>query len=122
MARCKVWLGLLGGTVLLVMGMTTTAVAEEKPSYVNGALRKFGRGLANIATCPAELVRVPTLVGRQDGNVAALSVGLVQGTWRTALRGIAGVYEVTTFIVPIPRDFRPVITPEFVYAHGDWTE
>lgn len=121
MARRKMWSGLLCGAVMAVW-MTTPAMADEKLSYANGAIRKLGRGLANMATCPAELIRMPTLVGRQDGNIAALSVGLLQGIWRTALRGIAGAYEATTFIVPLPRDFKPVLTPEFVYAHGDWTE
>ncbi|MBI3083052.1 MAG: exosortase system-associated protein, TIGR04073 family [Candidatus Omnitrophica bacterium] len=121
MARRKTWIWLLCAGVMAVW-MTAPAMAEEKPSYPNGAIRKLGRGLANIATCPAELIRMPTLVGRQDGNIAALSVGLLQGIWRTALRGIAGAYEVGTFLVPLPRDFKPVLMPEFVYAHGDWTE
>ncbi len=107
---------------VFVMGFASVVLAEEHQSYTTGALRKLGRGVSNIATCPLELIRMTTLVGRRDGNIAALSVGLIQGTWRTALRGIAGAYEVTTFLIPLPRGFKPVMTPEFVYAHGDWSE
>ena len=109
-------------TAALVVGIAGAVSAKERPPYTTGALRKLGRGVANLATCPLELVRMTTLVGRRDGNLAALSVGLIQGTWRTALRGLAGAYEVTTFVIPLPRGFKPVMTPEFVYAHGDWTE
>lgn len=107
---------------LLVIGMTTPALAQESPSYLDGAFRKLGRGIANIATCPAELLRMFTLVGRRDGYIAALTVGFTEGAWRTVWRGIGGAYEIATFYAPIPGAFKPVVTPEFVYAHGDWSE
>lgn len=108
---------------LMVSGTSASVFASEGEStYVNGALHKLGRGIANIATCPAELIRTPELVGRRDGYVAALSTGIVQGVFRTVVRGVAGVWEVLTFYAEIPPGFRPLITPEFVYAHGDWVE
>ena len=89
---------------------------------MDGALRKLGRGVANVASCPAELIRIPTLVGRQDGYLAAMSVGLLQGAWHMIQRGTVGLFEVATFYAEIPKGFRPLFTPEFVWAHGDWSE
>ena len=115
-ARWGLWIG----TMLLTLGVTTPVWAEG--SYIDGASRKLGRGIANVATCPLELIRTSELVGRQDGYVAALSIGLIQGAWRTLLRGVVGIVEIATFYIEIPNDFQPLVHPEFVWAHGDWSK
>ena len=113
----------LPAVAFLVAGMAAPAFASDTaPTYSDNVLRKLGRGVANIVTCPAELIRTPELVGRKDGYVAVLTTGLVQGVWRTLLRGASGVVEVATFYTGFPNDFKPLITPVFVYAHGDWAE
>jgi len=89
---------------------------------VDGALHKLGRGLSNIATAPAELLRVPTLVSRKDGYVAGSTVGLVKGVWLVVVRAVTGVYEVVTFPVEVPKGYGPLLHPEFVWEHGDWNE
>ncbi len=123
------WVGWLG-IVVLVVGLTSPAAAKIPGSsddtvdqaYITGMMTKLGRGIANIATCPLELLRTPTLVGRREGNVAALTVGVAQGVWRTVQRGAVGVFEVATFYAEIPDNFEPIMKPEFVHAHGDWAE
>ncbi len=111
------------GVAAVLWGMATPVCASEgAPSYMDGAFRKFGRGIVNIVTCPAELIRMPELVGRRDGYLAGMTVGLSQGVWHTLLRGAAGVFEIATFYAEIPKGFAPLVTPEFVYQHGDWAE
>ena len=130
MRQHKAWKDWFGITVLVVMGMTSPALANipgssdetRDHSYANGIMTKLGRGIANVLTCPLELIRTPTLVGRQQGNVAALSVGLAQGAWRTVQRGAIGLFEVVTFFAEVPDNFEPIMTPEFVHAHGDWAQ
>lgn len=114
----------VAAVALAIVGMTAplASAKEGAMTYTDGALRKLGRGLANVVTCPAELIRTPELTGRKDGYVAALSVGILKGAFRTLLRGVTGVFEVVTFPVEIPKDFAPIVQPEFVYAHGDWVE
>ncbi len=115
-AHSSLWLA------VMVLGMATTARAQEEPSSrVIKSLRKLGRGMANLATAPAELIRTPELVGRRDGYVAAMSVGLVHGLCRVFLRGLTGAFEVATFAVEIPRDYQPLMKPEFVWEHGNWS-
>ena len=123
MSTRSAWCWGLGMTVVLV-GMAAPAFADDgSPSYMNGALRKLGRGLANVVSCPAELIRTPELVGRKEGYPAALSVGILQGLWNGVVRGVVGIAEVGTFLVEWPvKDFAPILQPEFLYAHGDWVE
>ena len=82
--------------------------------------RKLGRGLANVVTAPLELIRKPFLVGQDDGGLAGMTVGVVQGIGAAVIREGAGLIEVVTFPLPFPNYFQPLVMPEFVYANGDW--
>ena len=99
----------------------TEARDESLPrSYADGSARKLGRGLANVLTAPLELVRVPTLLGENEGGIAALTVGIIQGFKASVIRAAVGVFEAATFFTPFPHGFLPILKPEFVYMHGDW--
>lgn len=106
---------------MALIGWAAQARADDI-SYINGACRKLGRGLSNVVTCPLELVRTPTIVGRREGNLAALSIGLVEGLARTLGRGVTGIFEIVTFYAEIPKNFEPLMKPEFVWARGDWVD
>ena len=115
---------LLGMAMLALFCFSASARAEEmdRTAYINGALRKLGRGIANIATCPGEIPRTVSLVGREKGVVAESSVGVVQGLWRMLLRGLTGVYEVGSFFVETPKNFEPIMKPEYIWADSSWQE
>lgn len=109
--------------VVVSVGLTASVGAQQaESSSLEGSSRKLGRGISNAITFPLELVRTPTLVGRRDGYLAALSVGMVQGAVRAALRGLTGLFELATFYAEIPKNFEPLMKPEFVWHHGDWVE
>lgn len=124
MGRAKCW-AIIG---VVFVGLTTpaawamTEAITGQPSYIDGALRKLGRGIANVVTCPAELIRTTEAVRIKDGFLASISVGIVQGIWRTVQRGVVGVFEIATFYAEVPADFKPIMQPEFVFAHGDWVQ
>ncbi len=105
----------LGGGVAWAGGETS------RLGYGQGSMRKLGRGVANVVTAPLEMIRTPSLVNEQEGWIAGLTVGITQGLSATAVRGIAGVLEVATFLIPIPKNFKPLVTPEFVFQNGKWT-
>ena len=110
---------------VLVVGLASSASAANgngNPSRLDGTMRKLGRGIADVATCPLELLRTPTLLTRRDGLIAGWSIGVVQGIWRTVLRGVTGVFEVATFYAEIPDGYGPLLKPEFVWENGDWAE
>jgi putative exosortase-associated protein (TIGR04073 family) len=107
---------------VLLVGAGVGFAEEPGQSIMEGPIKKLSRGVANILTGPGEMFRLTSMVGRRDGYIAASTVGIAQGLWRTLLREVAGVYEVLTFWGPIPEDYQPLIMPEFVYAHGDWVQ
>lgn len=118
------WALVLFGFVMawgLAMPLGWAAGDEYHPKgYLDGAARKLGRGAANVLTAPLELIRTPYFIGAQDGGFAAITAGMAQGLVAGVVRELAGIVEVVTFPIPIPKDFRPLVRPEFVYAHGDW--
>lgn len=121
MKQGKRW-GVVVAIALATLGAAPVRAEEPGQSIMDGPVKKFSRGVANIFTGPGELIRMPVIVNQRDGYVAASTVGIAQGAWRTLLRMVAGVYEVVTFWGPYPADYQPLILPEYVYAHGDWIQ
>lgn len=79
-----------------------------------GPFTKLGRGFTNILTGPGEvLVQIETL--RQDNDlVTALFGGLFKGVAMTIARELGGVYDVVTFPISLPREYRPLWQPPTV--------
>ena len=73
--------------------------AEESSS---GPFEKLGRGVANIAFGPLELIQQPLDVAEEKGNIAALTYGLFRGIGMTVARVVVGVVDITTFLMPLP--------------------
>ncbi len=115
------WSG-VAGVALLTAGLASPVWADTTSPHVDGALRKLGRGIANIATAPLELLRTPELVARREGHLAGVSIGVAQGAWRVIQRAATGVFEVVTCYVEVPPGFAPIMKPEFVWRDGDWVE
>jgi len=83
--------------------------------YAQDCLRKLGRGISNAALGFLELPMNIQSVGEESGVVAAVSHGILKGLARTVLRTVTGVYETATFIIPVPKNYKPILTnPEFV--------
>ncbi len=113
--------GIVAVVAGIVFGASLAAFAAEvETPYIDGSMRKLGRGVANVFTAPGEVVRMTEIVGQKDGYLAGITVGIIQGLWRTVLREGVGLFEVATFYAEIPRHFEPMIYPEFVFANGSW--
>jgi len=86
-------------------------------SYPERAVKKLGRGVANMVTSPLEIINQPVnSINRQqtDGviaNTTAAVTGVAVGVGWTIWRLLAGAFDVVTFFAP---PHKPVIDPEFV--------
>ncbi len=118
----RTW-GVVAVAAVCLLGWSGTAGAGISPSrYLYQSLRKGGRGLANALTAPLELIREPYLVSEEDGGLAGVTVGIARGLGSALIREGAGLIELGTFCLPFPnKEFQPLVKPEFVYAHGDWS-
>ena len=89
--------------------------------YCDDPVKKLGRGICNVVTCPFELVAQPADVANSDGPFAAATYGVLKGIGMTVVRGMVGAYEIVTFPVPLPKDYKPILTdPEFFFEESIW--
>lgn len=107
--------------MVLLIAVMAFIVSSSSPALAGGdPLKKLGRGLANCATFPIELPSQISNVNNADGPVAACSYGILKGVWCSIVRAVVGVYEVATFLIPLPPSYEPILTdPEFILE--SWT-
>ena len=88
-------------------------------AYADTPVKKLGRGAANIIFCWLEVPKGIGDANTENGPIAAGTFGVLQGIVKTGIRAGVGVYEVVTFLVPIPPHYAPVLTdPEFFLEEG----
>ena len=85
-----------------------------------GPVDKLGRGLTNVITCPGEYFVQFYVNNEQHNNPFETIFGtLVKGTFATVLRAGAGIYDIVTFPVPLPRDYAPILRPDNIFTAFD---
>ncbi len=111
---------------LLALAVTASiafADIQQPPASDYGPTRKLGRGIANIAYGPSEILDSIFSVNYQEGNSAAWSYGLVRGVGRTFARLGYGVYEVATFPFPTVRgSYRPPYRSDIPWINSGYQE
>lgn len=98
---------LTGLILLFILALTT-------PAFCDDALKKLGRGVCNMVTFPLEVPEQIQRTNNSDGPLAGATVGLLKGVGWAIGRAFVGVYETATFLIPYPRNFKPVLNdPEY---------
>jgi len=88
-------------------------------AYADTMLKKLGRGMANVITCPLEVPYRMSETNEESGPFAAFTWGILDGFFRTGMRLVVGGYEILTFPIPFPWDYKPIIDdPEFFLEDG----
>ena len=89
---------------LFIAPQCFSAVVDDDPIYgeKSGPLEKLGRGIANIAFGPLEVVIQPLEVAEAKGNIAALTYGLLRGVAMVVARLGVGATDILTFYMPLP--------------------
>ena len=91
--------------ILAILCVANTAFADT-------AVKKLGRGLANIIASPLEIGNGIHDAFEENGILAAATWGPLDGILRFGGRVLCGAYETATFVLP---PYDPIITnPEFL--------
>lgn len=75
---------------------------------------KLGRGISNITTGWMELGYQPAKMAEEKRWPIALAGGIPKGIFYTYMRTMVGLYETVTFFVPAPKNFAPIMEPEYI--------
>lgn len=100
--------------LLLALLLAVPAFAEtDDPPRQHNALRKLGRGCANVLFGFIEVPNQYTKAVSEHGGSAGITYGIPKGFARWIAREFVGVYEIITFPIPAPPGYRPVMKPEW---------
>ena len=88
-------------------------------SYADTPIKKLGRGFANIITSPLAVIDGVGNINQENGPLAAMTTGLLQGICNMCARVVVGAYEIVTFPIPLPGGYGPILTePEYFLEDG----
>lgn len=79
--------------------------------YEKSPLNKLGRGIINTLTCVVEIPAETYKVSEDKDPLVGCTLGLVEGFFTAMLRGLTGIFDTVTFIIP-PYD-KPLMQPEY---------
>lgn len=105
---------LLKGIMILIVALVILSMASN--SYAQSMGDKLNRGLTNIVTGWFEIPKNMSAATAKHDFVSAFFIGLPKGLGMTIVRTGAGVYDTATFPIPFPKDYKPVLEPEFVFT------
>jgi putative exosortase-associated protein (TIGR04073 family) len=100
-------------TVALIGNSGTAFAAQDTGALV---VTKLFRGMVNAATGWMEVPKQMSLTWQESGPAVGASWGLIKGISYAIARSVAGGYEVATFLLPIPEDYKPLMQPEYVLS------
>ncbi len=112
---------LIVGSFIMFLAGFKSAWASDAPvaptdnvDYGTGVGKKLGRGISNVAFGWLEIPKGVEDVGDKNNFIAAATWGPIYGAGKAAVRTLAGAYEIATFPVPWPKNFEPLVQPEFM--------
>lgn len=112
---------ILGLCAVLLMGDAVIGHAEESPIWRQAGM-KLLRGAVNFGTGWMELPKQIYLVSQTEGWMTGALRGPIDGLGMFVTRTVAGAYEVLTFPIPVPPQYRPMFQPSFVWEQDEVTD
>ena len=99
---------------LLIIAILLFACSANADDLAKGPVKKLGRGIANIFGSPFYFIKGIGDTVDKNGWMAGMTWGVFNGTVEVVKRVSVGAYEVATFPVPVPENYKPILEePEF---------
>ncbi|MDP8257975.1 MAG: exosortase system-associated protein, TIGR04073 family [Candidatus Aadella gelida] len=97
--------------IVLTLSVPVNSYAKNNPAT------KLGRGAANLITGGVEIPKGFMDFHAKDGWVSGATAGVCVGIFKAIGRSFVGVYEIVTFLIPIPEYYEPILTdPEYMLS------
>ena len=107
------------GKAAFIFVLIVSLACIQSDCFAQNMLRKLGRGVSNIATGAFEIPKAIQESFYDDGPIAAVTYGVLDGIYKFMVRTVVGAYETATFPIPLPSDYRPIVEPEFLFSPED---
>ena len=83
------------------------------------AFSKLGRGITNVIEGPFELYAQTVLMPSGTDAVYTVIGGITRGISMVVVRELVGIYDIVTFPIPYPQDYKPLIQPATTFTDLD---
>lgn len=101
-------------SLIIWVSVAVMVITCAAPVHGDGPLNKLGRGAANVLTSPLEIMKGMGDANSEKGIFAGVTTGILTGTFNFVKRALVGVYEIGTFPLPFPKDYKPILDdPEY---------
>ena len=87
---------------------------ERENTDINRMFTKLGRGVVNVFT---GWIEIPKTIAKEWARTEPFTgtvMGFAKGIPFAFARTFAGFYEVISFPLPVPRNYEPIMQPEYV--------
>lgn len=92
----------VASVILAVMMIGVSVQAAPNDPWVMKPVEKLGRGIANVAFGPLEILIRGWDVTQELGGIAGITYGPLKGVAYCIAREVVGVIDIVTFPVPLP--------------------
>ena len=92
----------VASVILAVMMIGVSVQAAPDDPWVMKPVEKLGRGIANVAFGPLEILIRGWDVTQELGGIAGINYGPLKGVAYCIAREVVGVIDIVTFPVPLP--------------------
>lgn len=96
-------------SLLALFFSTADAHAAEDP------FSKLGRGVANTLTGWIEVPKNIYSTSHESNAFSGATLGLAKGAGMGIVRTGSGIFEILTFPFALPKDYKPILEPEYVF-------
>lgn len=100
----------------LLIAVMALSLLPAGTAFAGNPLTKLGRGLTNIIF---SFMEYPTNIQKaadRRGAASGFFEGVAAGTYYMVGRTLAGVYDVATFLIPLPAGYKPIMKPDYVFG------
>ena len=104
---------LLKGIIICVVALMILNMASA--SYAQDIGKKLCRGFMNTITGWMEIPKNIHDTSVEEGIPNGIFLGIPKGCAMTFVRTGVGIYEMVTFLFPIPESYNPMLEPEFIF-------
>jgi putative exosortase-associated protein (TIGR04073 family) len=108
-------------TTRVLLAFALLLLISARPAAAQTAVRKMGRGLANMTTSFLEIPGQMVKETRAQGAGIGIPFGFAKGLGMIVPRVLVGVYEFLSAPFPAPAGYRPILNPEFPWDYFEDT-
>jgi putative exosortase-associated protein (TIGR04073 family) len=101
--------------IVCVALLSITTLCFAQGDVIEKMGKKLGRGIVNVSTGWVEIPKNIYDTTVESNPFLGITFGTLKGTGMSIVRTGAGAYDILTFLFPIPKDYMPLLKPEFVF-------